>query len=177
MVDRAGRGRWARPVVLLAGSAAAVGLVLVMAGAAEGGNREFPVQQDIALPVPADGSSGGPPVVPVPDQPTFDRPDLTALGGVLDRCGSEYCVNGTGVDFGPPWHLERAEAPADLDRDGRIGTFAEEIAGLAGRTVTLTVEYGRTGVPDVFAVDGVFLRAEIGPPGWAGGPPWAGPPR
>lgn len=41
-----------------------------------------------------------------------------------------------------------------------------------GVTVTLTVEHGRRGDLDVFAINGVFYRDEIGPPPWAGGPPW-----
>lgn len=178
MAGHGARSRLGRLAAILVGLAIAAGLVLITVTTATGADRQVPVTGDIGLPVPTTEASDGPAVVPPPDQPTSDRPNLTTLSGVLQRCGPGYCVHGAGVDFGPPWHLERTTSPADLDRDGQTESLAAEISGLVDQTVTLTVEYGRTGEPDVYAIDGVFFRDEIGPPPWAGGPPWAdGPPR
>lgn len=164
-------GRRLRVAAVAVGAA---GLAVLVTTSAAGTEREAAAPAEVALTLPSERTSG-PPEVPVPEQPTQDRPNLSTLTGVLEACGSDYCMDGTAVDFGPPWHLPNAEAPGDLDRDGQTGSFGEEIAGLVGTKVTLNVEYGRDGVTDVFAVDGVFLRDEIGPPPWVGGPPWAGP--
>lgn len=95
---------------------------------------------------------------------------FTSLTGTLERCGMEYCIGATEADFGPQWYLSGSEASRDYDDNGMVESLADEIAGLVGNTVTLTVDYGRMGDADVFALDGAPYRDEIGPPPWAGGP-------
>jgi hypothetical protein len=168
---------------LALGSALTVGIVHV-AEAPLGG----------AVPAVIELRRSGPGATPEPSGPGGvgqDRsrgPGLVtfAVTGRLERCGDEHCLNGTELDFGPPWYLSAARAPQDLDGDGRVETLAREIEGLVGATITVTVEQGRHGELDGFAIDGVFYRDEIGPPPWAGGPhcrsgdawgPGASPPR
>jgi hypothetical protein len=99
-----------------------------------------------------------------------ERPSLRALSGVLTRCEDSYCVNEIPLDFGPPWYLDEVAAPVDYDGDGTVGPLLDEIRGLADRSATFTVEYGHFGHVEVFAIDGAFYRAEIGPAPWAGLP-------
>lgn len=180
------RGGWFRFAAWLAVGAVlaaiATGVILAVAGG-------FGQQRQAGGPSPdinllARTAQGGPDI-PLP-APTGDgpvgradqggRPDLTALTGTLTRCGDEYCVNGIEVDFGPPWYLRATEAPTDYDGDGEVQSMAMEIDGLVEGTVTLTVEYGRFGDAEAFAINGVFYRNEIGPPPWAGPPEGEGPP-
>lgn len=154
------------------GAATAIWLIPAIAGEFGGQRRSGDLSADIVLP--ASAAERGPGIPPATGGGSADResdrPHLTALTGTLVRCGDEYCVRGIEVDFGPPWSLSATDASTDYDDDGRVESLAVEIEGLVRATVTLTVEYGRFGETDAFAIDGVFYRDEIGPP------PWASPP-
>jgi hypothetical protein len=158
------------------GAAMALWVIPAVAGEFGGQERAAAPSADIVLPGPIAerGRGSGLPPATGGDSPgrpdEADRPHLTALSGTLIRCGEEYCVNGIKVGFGPPWYVSGTDASTDYDDDGRVESLAQEIEGLVRTTVTLTVEYGRFGEADAFAIDGVFYRDEIGPP------PWVSPP-
>jgi hypothetical protein len=160
--------------VVALGAAVAIGLIPAVAGEFGEHQRTGDPPADIVLAVPAGEGiqeAGMPPATGGPSlggTEEGDRAHLTALTGTLARCGDEYCVSGIEVDFGPPWYLAAAESPTDYDGDGRVETLTVEIESLVDTTVTLTVEYGRFGDTDAFAIGGVFYRDEIGPPPWDG---------
>jgi hypothetical protein len=164
------------------GVAIATWLIPAAGGEFAGQQRTGDLSPDIVLPVSAaerGQETGMPPATgggSLDRAEEGDRRHLTVLTGTLVRCGDEYCVRGVEVDFGPPWYLAATEAPTDYDGDGRVETLTVEIKGLVEIGVTLTVEYGRYGDANAFAIEGVFFRDEIGPPPWAGRSPWAGPP-
>jgi hypothetical protein len=95
--------------------------------------------------------------------------ELVTVNGVLASAGRGFTVDGTELGFGPPWHVDRATAPGDLDGDGTTERLRDELEGLAGRRVTVTGEREASGELSVRTLDGTVVRAP-------GRPPWAGPP-
>ncbi len=112
---------------------------------------------------------GGPATAePPPAADVSLRRQLSALSGLLRRCDAGHCIKEIPLDFGVPWYLATTQAPTDYDGDGVDETLRDEISGLVGKSVTLTVEYGRFGDVSVFAIDGVFFRPEFGRAPWVG---------
>jgi len=97
-------------------------------------------------------------------------PRLTEVTGTFSRSGETWAVDGTQVDFGPIWYLPQP-SDVDYDGDGSSESFTEELGGLVGATVTLSVEArGDAGDRDVYTVNGMTYREPDGcPPAWAGG--------
>jgi hypothetical protein len=72
---------------------------------------------------------------PAPD-PTPEPPANTSESGTLESCGAGFCLGGQALDAGDT----AATAAADLDGDGSVEGRGDELAGLVGSTVTLTVD-------------------------------------
>lgn len=96
------------------------------------------------------------------------------LEGILESCGSGWCLEGQKLYLGPFWYLSHRKAVSDFDGDGATESPADELDGLVGSG--LVVE-GRVdgGEFEVFAIDGVRWRPVDGPPPWSGGPSVAAP--
>jgi hypothetical protein len=102
--------------------------------------------------------------------PDGRRPVVTSMTGTWSECWEEYCLDDVVLDLGPRWYRAATQAPADLDGDGSIETLAAELAGLVGRTVTLSVALDG-GSAEVLEIDGVVYRdVAVARPPWAGGP-------
>lgn len=99
-------------------------------------------------------------------------PVLEPLVGVLEQRGNGWFVGDVELGLGARWYRDGATSPEDYDGDGTIETVGEELAGLAGREVTLQVE--RDDDAAVFSINGLAYRPEGGAPPWAGGPKRAG---
>jgi hypothetical protein len=104
--------------------------------------------------------------------PRDDGVVLDEVAGVLERCGSGFCVAARVVDFGPQWWLQRTAASHDLDDDGAVEHLSSEITGLVGSRVRVEVERGAEGGDaDVHSINGWRYRDSAnGPPPWANGP-------
>lgn len=84
-------------------------------------------------PKPPATPSSTPPPLPSPGtEPT------TTLTGTWATCAQDYCVGGTVLTL--PVDMTAA-APADLDGDGATGAWAQELTGLVGQQVKLTVRH------------------------------------
>lgn len=86
---------------------------------------------------------------------------LKTMTGTLERCGQQYCVDDTVVDFGAAWYLKAATAQHDFDGDGGRGLLIEELDGLLGQRVTLETDDGPLDA-DVFTINGLPLRNAAG---------------
>jgi hypothetical protein len=80
------------------------------------------------------------------------------VSGALAACDGGWCVGGTTVGLGPAAQND-AHAAHDYDGNGTVGTNAEELDGLVGKTVTLQVEKG-TGL--LYVIDGKDYRLADG---------------
>jgi len=81
--------------------------------------------------------------------PTGPAPlELVGLTGTLASCPAGWCLDGTALDLGPDAQLA-ATAAADYDGDGSTETVADELAGLAGTSVSVQVAKGGTVVYSV----------------------------
>ena len=101
------------------------------------------------------------------ERPEGEEPEerVESVSGTLAADGKGYRLNGKQLGLGPPWWRETAKA-ADYDGDGTVETIAVELAGLRGKTVTVTGEADD---------DEVGVRTLAGKPYRAQGkPPWAG---
>jgi hypothetical protein len=118
----------------------------------------------------ADGPPATGALRPAP-APDLDRPSTagSTVAGTWEACGDEYCLDGRVLGLGPPWYRAVTVA-ADYDGDGDVRSVADELSGLVGVTVTLTVTLDG-GTLDVVQIDGEAYRPDpSGPPPWAGGP-------
>ncbi len=93
------------------------------------------------------GNGGGsvtppptPPPTPTPT-PTPDPPQDQQKTGQLTACGGGWCLDGLHLDLGGASKLA-AQAAADLDGDGTVESNADELTGLEGRQVQVTVRGG-----------------------------------
>jgi two-component system sensor histidine kinase MprB len=87
--------------------------------------------------------------------------DLVTLAGVLERCGTQFCVGRAVVDFGPRWYVTTTRAPHDYDGDGTTELLAGELDGLVGTQVLLETDGGALD-QDVFTVNGRPFRDSRG---------------
>ncbi len=86
--------------------------------------------------------------------PTSEGPVLVTVSGPLTACDGGWCVGATVIGLGPAAQ-NSADAAHDFDGNGTVGTNAEELDGLVGKTVTLQVEKG-TGL--LYVVNGEDYR-------------------
>ncbi|HEU4512655.1 MAG TPA: lytic transglycosylase domain-containing protein [Nocardioidaceae bacterium] len=87
---------------------------------------------------PTEAPSGSPSAGPA-ETPT--EPPTTEVTGVWTRCEESYCLGELSLDLseaGEPTEV----AAEDLDGDGAVEALAQELEGLVGREVVLTVEEG-----------------------------------
>jgi hypothetical protein len=92
---------------------------------------------------------------------------VATVSGTLARDGDELTLAGKELGVGPRWWRETAKV-ADYDGDGTVETVAVELAGLAGKHVTVVAEVEGDEL-SVRTIGGKALRAAGRPP-WAGGP-------
>lgn len=118
-----------------------------------------------------------PPVTVTPQLPpvTAVSPPVTVAVGVAERVGvlsmrgDEFMLDGVEVDIGPDWWAASTLAGADLDGDGVVATWWQEMTGLLGRSITVLGEVD-DGDIDAFEVNGVPVRAlDAASPPWSGG--------
>lgn len=94
-----------------------------------------PKQPTPPRPTPPPASTPTPAPPPASTPPSGSAP-TTTLAGTWATCAQGYCVGGTVLAFTVDM---TATAAADLDGDGTTGTWAQELAGLVGQQVKLTV--------------------------------------
>lgn len=104
-------------------------------------------------PKPSPKPSPTPTKEPSPT-PTPEGPVLVTLSGTLTSCDGGWCVNGTTLGLGPATQ-DGADAASDYDGNGVVGTNAEELDGLVGRSVSVQVDKG-TGL--LYVIDGLDYR-------------------
>lgn len=92
-------------------------------------------------PDPTPDPTPTPTPTPTPD-PTTEPVKPTEATGVLQVCGTgdepAWCLDDTVLDVGDAEYLAAA-ALADFDADGTVESNADELAGLAGTEVTVTL--------------------------------------
>lgn len=91
-----------------------------------------------------------------PAETTDHEVATVELTGEWSACDDSYCLDALPLDLtdaGEPTD----PAAADFDGDGTVATLAEELEGLVGKTVALTVEEGSEPLV-VVAVDGQAVR-------------------
>jgi len=94
----------------------------------------------------------------LPDVPgSSHEPSLVRLAGTLERCGGQYCVGRSVVDFGPGWYVSGSVARHDYDDNGSLELVAEELAGLLGHEVLLETDGGDLD-EDVYTINGMPFR-------------------
>ena len=105
---------------------------------------------------------------PDPADPTTGPAATEELTGTLQACEAEeepaWCLDDTVLDVGDDEVLA-ATALADFDADGSVETNAEELAGLAGTEVTVTVTVPATNDadPELVAIGEDAYRSEPPP--------------
>jgi len=115
--------------------------------------------EPVPAPAPAPEPTDPEPADPGPADPEGDLPELVTLSGVWTACETGLCIDETPLLVGDPELLDQPAA-ADYDADGVNETFADELTGLLGRTVTLVVDQQET-VWTVYAIDGVDYLVEV----------------
>lgn len=111
-------------------------------------------------PSPAPDPSPTPDPDPSPDpEPSPDPAQVepTEVTGVLRPCGTDpevaWCLDASVLDVGDTEDLA-ASALSDFDADGTVETNAEELAGLAGTEVTVTVMMRDDAPPRLLSIGG-----------------------
>lgn len=92
-------------------------------------------------------------------------PGLELRRGTVEYRGDEFRLDGRELDLGPDWWMAATAAGGDLDGDGTVGTWRQEMTGVSGREVVVLGEVD-DGDIDVFEIDGVSLRplySEVAP--------------
>ncbi len=108
-------------------------------------------------PTPKPKPTPSPSPKPTPEPTTPPEPDLVPVSGAFASCGTDtWCTGGTTLDLGPV--VLGAAAADDFDGNGTTGTNADELAGLAGKDVTLLAEKTSTGVAVVYTINGMTYR-------------------
>jgi hypothetical protein len=95
---------------------------------------------------------------PTPDPtPTKEPLTIQTVTGTLAQCnGGEWCLDARQLDLGPAGHLTD-QAAEDYDKDGTKEVIAEELAGLAGTSVTIGFASG-TAPAAVYVIEGLNYR-------------------
>lgn len=111
-----------------------------------------------ASETPSETASATPSDTPAesPAETTDPEAATVELTGEWSACDDSYCLDALPLDLsdaGEP----TGPAAADFDGDGTVATLAEELEGMIGKTVELTVEEGSEPLV-VVAVDGRALR-------------------
>jgi hypothetical protein len=102
-----------------------------------------------------------------PPGPTTPPPATTSqLSGTLASCGTDaapaWCLDSTALDLGDADYLA-ATALADFDADGAVETNTQELAGLVGTAITVTVQSADGGgPPQVLAIGDQTYRSNAG---------------
>lgn len=99
--------------------------------------------------------------------PQVMLPGLIEITGVIEQLSDELWMGDRELDFGPDRWITSTTAAGDLDGNGTVGTWREEIRGLIGRQVTILALADDEDL-DVFIIDGVTLR-----PPYSEVPPWS----
>ncbi len=110
-------------------------------------------------PKPSPSPSPTPKPSPTPDPSPSAGPTLVALSGALSACDG-WCVDGKRIDLGPDSQLA-GTAAYDFDGDSATESMAEELAGMAGKSVTLQVGEGSSPAV-VYVFDGHDYRLADG---------------
>jgi len=103
-------------------------------GLLPGSGGHQPAATGTRTPPKPPASSGS---VPTPS-PSPGTETTTTLTGTWASCAQNYCVGDTVLTLPVD---TTATAPADLDGDGVTGTWAQELTGLVGQQVKLTVRH------------------------------------
>jgi hypothetical protein len=106
------------------------------------------------------------PADPTPTDPTPAPPATVTLTGLFGACQDDataWCLDAAALDLGDDAYLG-ATALGDFDADGVVETNREEITGLVGARVALTVTGGSTParIVEINALD--YVRAAEVPP-------------
>ena len=174
---------------LVGGAAVAVAAVsggAVLLAANDGDRSLAPVVVPVVSSVPtmvptsvetAVTTSTEAPTTVAPDMPpvaALSPPVTVAMGlaervGVLTLRGDEFMLDGVELDVGPDWWAASTSAGADLDGDGVIGTWFQEMNGLVGRSIKVLADVEDDDI-DAFEVNGVLVRSldSLTPP-WSDG--------
>ncbi|WP_223164037.1 lytic murein transglycosylase [Nocardioides mesophilus] len=147
-------------------------------GGSGGGSAAGPKPAPQPAPKPSPKPSPSPTPTPTPTptpSPSPSVPQMVTLAGTLTQPASGgWFVGGTPLDLGPAGQLS-AGAAYDFDGDGAVEANSEELAGLAGKDVTLQVGAG-TSPAVVYLIndkgyrnaDGGFVRPAAASPSAAG---------
>lgn len=120
-----------------------------------GSSSPTPTQQS-PTPDPTPTQSQTPDPTPDPT-PTKEPLTIDSVTGTLAQCnGGAWCVGSRELDLGPAAHLTD-QAGEDYDKDGTKEIIAEELAGLAGTSVTVGFASG-TAPAKVYVIDGLDYR-------------------
>jgi hypothetical protein len=149
--DQLYRGLDSYPTLPMGGSLGPVGLRVVAAQPApHGAENAHGRSQGEAMLLgsgvhqPATTATPTPPKPPASpgsaptSSPASGTGTTTTLAGTWATCAQGYCVGNTVLTV--PVDVTAA-APADLDGDGATGTWAQELTGLVGQQVKLTVRH------------------------------------
>lgn len=126
-----------------------------------GSSSPTPTQQSPTPdPTPTPTQSQTPDPTPDPT-PTKEPLTIDTVTGTLAQCnGGAWCVGSRELDLGPAAHLTD-QAAADYDNDGAKEVIADELAGLAGKSVT--VGFGAGTAPlVVYVIEGLDYRLADG---------------
>lgn len=94
-------------------------------------------------------------------------PGLQEKRGVIGMFGDDFALDGRELDFGPHRWMIDTIASGDLDRDGTVESWWDEVSGSAGRAVTVLGDVDDDDI-DVFQIGGLAVRPLNGPAPWSG---------
>lgn len=94
-------------------------------------------------------------------------PGLKEQRGTISVVGDDFALAGRELDFGPDRWMIATVAAGDLDRDGTVESWWDEVSGSAGRTVTVLGDVDDDDI-DVFQIEGLAVRPLSGPAPWSG---------
>lgn len=116
---------------------------------------------------PATASSVPIPVVRTESQQSGVVPGLQEKRGAIRMFGDDFALDGRELDFGPDRWMITTVASGDLDRDGTVESWWDEVSGAIGRTVTVLGDVDDDDI-DVFQIEGLAVRSLYGPAPWSG---------
>lgn len=93
-------------------------------------------------------------------------PGLTEQTGVLKIIGDDFYFENREVDFGPDRWMNATTATGDLDGDGRVESWWDEVNGVVGRSVTVLGDVDDDDI-DVFQINGLTVRPFDRPAPWS----------
>lgn len=127
--------------------------------AAQGSRQQVPGLDELAGTVSREGDDAA--------DDTPDDDDRTDDDGTDDDGVDDLEINGVDLDFGPDDWVATAEPTADFDGDGTTAALRDELAGLAGRDVTLLVRFDDDGDDaDVYVIGEHTYRDVSAPAPW-----------